>query len=542
MARILKRPMFRRGGMPSNQGVTSVRPQYMGGGMGGIMSGIVPRPDAGLTPRVGIQDGGNIGGGSISGNLMGSRTGFETPRIVGQGPYLKGSSYGKGFKMQPTFRPPATIPTGGLPATIPTGASTSGISSRFFPPTTTSKMERLGYNLGRQFKNLIGSGGITSKIKNLTKGGVNTAFKYGTPFARAATGTLAIPAATIAGFSYLNYPVYPKGHPEEGEYMSKKEAAEVLSKTGGATSMATGEGVQAGSGADLSGEAALFGYDEDGTLNQDGDYGNERYATKLDFKSPEVIKNTNKALIPEKDENKVKKKIIQEEKELQKKSDMESIYGDLLPMIEKELGSDPDDTKRQLYVQLAQAGANLLSQPGGDLVGAIGKATKDPISNVGKVLEKETATDREAKLLAFKLASDRASPGETGKLIQDLKNEGYSNDQISKIIEQRQPGAGYRASADLAELGSLQEELTNEFSKATKNKDVPLNTARDLKVAMDNFGMGASDFKVLPEKGKRIPGEYYFDPKTRKIGRLSKDGKKLIRPNEPDFMDQPEQE
>ena len=130
--------MFRRGGMPSNQGVTAVRPQYMGGGMGGIMSGIVPRPDAGLTPRVGIQDGGNIGGGSISGNLMGSRTGFETPRIVGQGPYLKGSSYGKSFKMKPTFRPPATIPTGGLPATIPTGASTSGISSRFFPPTTTS--------------------------------------------------------------------------------------------------------------------------------------------------------------------------------------------------------------------------------------------------------------------------------------------------------------------------------------------------------------------------------------------------------------------
>ena len=237
-----------------------------------------------------------------------------------------------------------------------------------------------------------------------------------------------------------------------------------------------------------------------------------------------------------------KKKIVTEEKELQKKSDLESIYGDLLPMIEKELGSDPDDTKRQLYVQLAQAGANLLAQPGGDLVGAIGKATKDPISNVGKVLEKESATDREAKLLAFKLAADRASPGETGRLIQDLKNEGYSNEEISKIIQQRQPGAGYRASADLAELGSLQEELNNEFTKVTKGKDVPLNTARDLKVAMDNFGMGASDFKVLPKKEDRVPGEYYFDPKTRKIGRLSEDGKKLIRPSEPGFMDQPEQE
>jgi len=55
MARILKRPMFRRGGMPSNEGVAAVRPKYMGGGMSGIMSGI--NPTAGLTPRVGYADG-----------------------------------------------------------------------------------------------------------------------------------------------------------------------------------------------------------------------------------------------------------------------------------------------------------------------------------------------------------------------------------------------------------------------------------------------------------------------------------------------------
>ena len=49
--------MFRRGGMPSNEGIPAVRPRYMGGGMSGIMSGIIPRPDAGLTPRVGYQEG-----------------------------------------------------------------------------------------------------------------------------------------------------------------------------------------------------------------------------------------------------------------------------------------------------------------------------------------------------------------------------------------------------------------------------------------------------------------------------------------------------
>jgi len=116
----------------------------------------------------------------------------------------------------------------------------------------------------------------------------------------------------------------------------------------------------------------------------------------------EEIDIEGKPLKPEK--NETENKIIKEEENLKRKSDIETIYGDMLPMIERELGADPDDTKRQLYVQLAQAGANLLAEPGGDLVGAIGKAAKGPISTVGKVLEKESATDREAKLLAFKLA------------------------------------------------------------------------------------------------------------------------------------------
>ena len=60
MARTLTRPMFRKGGMAQREkymggGIKTIRPKYMGGGMTGIMSGIVP--DAGLTPRVGYQEG-----------------------------------------------------------------------------------------------------------------------------------------------------------------------------------------------------------------------------------------------------------------------------------------------------------------------------------------------------------------------------------------------------------------------------------------------------------------------------------------------------
>ena len=59
--RILKRPMFRRGG-----------PSYQSQG-----TGITSPFD---TPRGGYYGGGTIGGGMIHGNPMGNRTGFEEPR------------------------------------------------------------------------------------------------------------------------------------------------------------------------------------------------------------------------------------------------------------------------------------------------------------------------------------------------------------------------------------------------------------------------------------------------------------------------------
>ena len=108
--------MFRRGGMPKNQGITAVRSEYMGGGMTGIMSGIIPRPDAGLTPRIGYQTG--------------------TPPA--------GTVLGQNFRMTPS------------------GSSPIGTASRFFPPTvvpqepprSVPRMEQLG----RSFRNLLTRG------------------------------------------------------------------------------------------------------------------------------------------------------------------------------------------------------------------------------------------------------------------------------------------------------------------------------------------------------------------------------------------------
>ncbi len=49
-----------------------------------------------------------------------------------------------------------------------------------------------------------------------------------------------------------------------------------------------------------------------------------------------------------------------------------------------------EDTKKSLYLDLAKFGAGLLAQPGGDLVGAIGKAAEKPLEGAGEtVKEKE---------------------------------------------------------------------------------------------------------------------------------------------------------
>jgi len=425
----------------------------------------------------------------------GIMSGLDSPRrSYAQGSYAPRVNYATGF---PGVLSGSSYSTAGSPIRLP--VTTAQVPALYNPPKI-DLMERLG----KTYRNLIGKKGsrmagikrgISSLYNRIPQAGLAT--KY--PAATGAAATVGPLAAYVYGAKKLQESLPEQLQGEGGIYDSAGFA----------------DPMSAGADVDPNVDKILRGKE----INIQGE-----------------------PLIPEKDEKeeKVKEDLDKEQPKL--KSDVETIYGDLLPMIEKEFGSDPTDTKKQLYLQLAQAGANLLAQPGGDLVGAIGKSTKDPLSNVGKVLDKKSATDREAKLLAFKLAADRSAPGETGKKIQDLKKEGFTEKEIMTIIRQGQPGAGYRASADLAEIVQLQTELTNEFTKVTKNKDVPLNTAKDLKVAMDSYGMGVSDFKVLPKKEERIVGEYYFDPKTRKIGRLNADKTKLIRPSEEGFMDQPEQE
>ena len=222
----------------------------------------------------------------------------------------------------------------------------------------------------------------------------------------------------------MNYPVYPKGHPQEGEFMSKEEAAGVLEKAGGAVNMATGKGTQAGGAGDLDGEAAMF--DLETPLESGGkkdEYGNIKYATKLDFESPQVIENSKDlGLLPKKEKQDDlditggEKNIKDEESALMK------AYKEYAPIFEKELGISDEDTKKSMYMNLAKFGAGILAQPGGDLVGAIGKAAEKPLEGASETLKEKRDGKRQAKLLALQTAISEGKPGTIGKAIKDIAN------------------------------------------------------------------------------------------------------------------------
>ena len=348
MNRILKRPMFRMGGR-SDDGIMSM--------------------------RFGFKT-----GASVPGSILGQ--GFSMP--PGSGTTPSPISYGQ------RFFPPVVQQPAGVPATVPTGGSLTTTGG------TTAPVDRM-FRLGQKVR-----GGFKGLMSLLTGSAAKTA--GGTAL------SIAPLAATIGGLSYMNYPVYPKGHPKAGEFVTKEEAAEIFDKTG-----------EAGTAADIAGEAAMF--DLEPGEGQD-EYGNFIYPTKFNFKNDKVVEISNKLNLfpddkdtppsPEKDPP------VDDGLGDEGTSDFEKSLNEYLPAIESALEIDDEATKRQLFLQLAKFGAGVLAQPGGDLVGTIGKAAIDPLEGTAKVLSDKQAAKRQAKLIAVQAAIKDMGPGSYGKNVQDI--------------------------------------------------------------------------------------------------------------------------
>jgi len=372
MARILSRPMFRKGGLSRETG---------------IMSGLD-------SPRRNYAGGGNIGGGIARGVPMGSRTGFFDPNLsqpsaVRQ--YLQGI-----FDMS---------------------KNKSGQKIIEEAAKKVNRMERAGQatRKGLQYlKNKLPVG----MLANLFRGAGQPLAGTVGPTASAGIGTqvaaATAPVAAVGALSAMNWPVYPKGHPNEGEFVSQKEAAEIFEKAG-----------DAGTAGDIAGEAAMF---DDSLPEETGGemdaYGNYVYPTKFNWKRPEVVKVAKEQLdlLPKDKEKPDSLDTSGGEKKLtgDMESDLMRAYKEYAPIFEKELGVSPEDTKKQLWMQLAKFGTGLMAQPGGDLVGAVGKAAEKPLEGAGEVVKDVSTAKRQAKLLALQTAISENKPGSIGTALKDI--------------------------------------------------------------------------------------------------------------------------
>ena len=123
---------------------------------------------------------------------------------------------------------------------------------------------------------------------------------------------------------------------------------------------------------------------------------------------------------PEETKEKSKKTITQQLDDTPSDEDTIKSYMD---MFQAALGEDEEDITRDKYLQLAKFGANLLAQPGGDLVGAIGKAAAPSIEGVAKTAAAQRAGKREINLAAIKTALAQMDPTELEKRYDFLKGK-----------------------------------------------------------------------------------------------------------------------
>ena len=96
------------------------------------------------------------------------------------------------------------------------------------------------------------------------------------------------------------------------------------------------------------------------------------------------------------------------------------VYGENKGIKDEVMGSADEDTKKSMWLQLAKFGAGLAAQPGGDLVGAIGKAAEKPLEGAGEVVKDVSTAKRQAKLLALQTAISENKPGSIGTALKDI--------------------------------------------------------------------------------------------------------------------------
>src|SRR5210317_459950 len=192
-------------------------------------------------------------------------------------------------------------------------------------------------------------------------------------------------------------------------------------------------------------------------------------------------------------------------------NDLKTMYEDLLPLFKSELSADEDELKRQKYLELAKFGANILAQPGGDLIGSIGRAAAPSIEGLTRVAETKRKTDAGAKAMALEAALKQADPGTIMKQVRDIMRLDPSlskKDALAKVLS---TGSATKEATAQGRIDDYATDLLE--SDYVKDK----KAAKAAAEAIEESNLGIGVFQKDPGENY-TPGDYYIF-KNGKVGK-----------------------
>jgi len=192
-------------------------------------------------------------------------------------------------------------------------------------------------------------------------------------------------------------------------------------------------------------------------------------------------------------------------------NDLKTMYEDLLPLFKSELSADEDELKRQKYLELAKFGANILAQPGGDLVGAIGKAGAPSLEGLTRIAETKRRANQSAKAMALEAALKQADPGTIMKQVRDIMRLDDSLTKKEALAKVLSTGSATKEATSQGRIDDYATDLLE--SDYVKDKKAGKSAAE----AIEESGLGIGVFQKDPGENY-TPGDYYIF-KNGKVGK-----------------------
>jgi len=200
-------------------------------------------------------------------------------------------------------------------------------------------------------------------------------------------------------------------------------------------------------------------------------------------------------------------------------SDQELIKS-YMDMFSEAMGESEEDVSRQRYLELAKFGANLLGQPGGDLIGSVGRAAAPSIQGLAEGAARKSAADREIKLAGLKTAIAQMDDPTADKIKTLARLSGVSEKEVAKLM------------LDTDGDSSLEKiETTAKALEGTVGAEVALKIGQKLEKAgldLEQVDPIPLDKKGKPKEG--APDGYYYD-QDGKIYKVEKGKPSILKTN-----------